>query len=184
MLNKVEKEDYNYIKSLRLKSFRSHNDIIIEPDKSSVLIVGSNGVGKTSILEAISIFSYGKGIRNAKFYDMINIQKSSFLIDLQLYVRENFIIEYQTSFNKLNKTRKLIINNKESVILQAEDALLKLNNNASFLDITKTYNVDDDSKANKGYLGKLTLSDMTDVLKSNILDMKTSEIKIITSEYL
>ena len=84
MLNKVEKEDYNYIKSLRLKSFRSHNDIIIEPGKSSVLIVGSNGVGKTSILEAISIFSYGKGIRNAKFYDMINKEGSSFLIDLHL----------------------------------------------------------------------------------------------------
>ena len=114
MLNKVEKEDYNYIKSLRLKSFRSHNDIIIEPDKSSVLIVGSNGVGKTSILEAISIFSYGKGIRNAKFYDMINKQGSSFLIDLQLYIRENFIIEYQTSFHRLNKTRKLMINDKET----------------------------------------------------------------------
>ena len=114
MLKKVEKEDYNYIKSLRVNSFRSHDDIIIEPGKSSVLIVGSNGVGKTSILEAISIFSYGKGIRNAKLYDMINKERSSFLIDLQLYIRENFIMEYQTSFNKLNKTRKLMINDKET----------------------------------------------------------------------
>ncbi len=114
MLNKVEKEDYNYINSLRVRSFRVHQDIIFEPGKSSVLIVGSNGVGKTSILEAISIFSYGKGIRNAKFYDMINKDKNNFLIDLQLYIRENFIMEYQTSFNKSNKIRKVTINNKET----------------------------------------------------------------------
>ena len=116
MFNKVEKEDYNFIKSLRIRSFRTHNDIMLEPGKSSVLIVGSNGVGKTSILEAISIFSYGKGIRNAKFYDMINKERSSFLIDLQLYIRENIIMEYQTSFNKLNKTRKLMINDKENKV--------------------------------------------------------------------
>ena len=72
MLNKFSSEDYNYINRLRVRSFRAHNDISFEPGKASVLILGSNGVGKTSILEAISIFSYGKGIRNAKFFDMVN----------------------------------------------------------------------------------------------------------------
>ena len=113
MLNKFENEDYNYINRLRVRSFRAHNDISFEPGNSSVLILGSNGVGKTSILEAISIFSYGKGIRNAKFYDMINKDKNGFLIDLDLYLRENFILEYQTAFNKINKARKMTINNKE-----------------------------------------------------------------------
>ena len=81
MLNKFSNEDYNYINRLRVRSFRAHNDISFEPGNASVLILGSNGVGKTSILEAISIFSYGKGIRNAKFYDMINKDKKGFLID-------------------------------------------------------------------------------------------------------
>ena len=107
------KEDYNYINRLRVRSFRAHNDIILEPGNSSVLILGSNGVGKTSILEAISIFSYGKGIRNAKFYDMINKEKKGFLIDLDLSLRENFILEYQTLYNKLERSRKVMINNKE-----------------------------------------------------------------------
>ena len=80
MLNKFSNEDYNYINRLRVRSFRAHNDISFEPGNASVLILGSNGVGKTSILEAISIFSYGKGIRNAKFYDMINKDKKGFLI--------------------------------------------------------------------------------------------------------
>ena len=113
MLDKFSNEDYNYINRLRVRSFRTHNDISFEPGNSSVLISGSNGVGKTSILEAISIFSYGKGIRNAKFYDMISKDKKGFLIDLELYLRENFILEYQTSYNKINKSRKVVINNKE-----------------------------------------------------------------------
>ena len=113
MLNKLSNENYNYINRLRVRNFRAHNDICFEPGNASVLILGSNGVGKTSILEAISIFSYGKGIRNAKFYDMINKDKKGFLIDLDLNLRENFILEYQTSFNKFNRSRKVMINNKE-----------------------------------------------------------------------
>ena len=113
MLNKLSNEDYNYINRLRVRSFRAHNDISFEPGNASVLILGSNGVGKTSILEAISIFSYGKGIRNAKFYDMINRDKKEFTIDLDLNIRENFILEYQTSYNKLDRSRRITINNKE-----------------------------------------------------------------------
>ena len=114
MLNKVEKEVCNHINNLRVRSFRAHQDIQLNPGKSSVLILGSNGVGKTSILEAISIFSYGKGIRNAKFYDMTSKDKNSFFIDLELYINENFILEYQTTYNKVNKMRKVFINNKET----------------------------------------------------------------------
>ena len=113
MLNKLSNEDYNYINRLRVRSFRAHNDISFEPGNASVLILGSNGVGKTSILEAISIFSYGKGIRNAKFYDMINKDKKGFLVDLDLNIREDFILEYQTSYNKLDRSRRVMINNKE-----------------------------------------------------------------------
>ena len=113
MQNNLANEDYNYINKLRVRSFRAHDDISLEPGNSSVLIFGSNGVGKTSILEAISIFSYGKGIRNANFYDMVNKDKEGFEIDLDLYLKENFVLEYNTSYYKINKSRKLMINNKE-----------------------------------------------------------------------
>jgi len=114
MLSEREEEDYNYINNIRITDFRSHNDIQLKPGKSSVLIVGSNGVGKTSILEAISIFSYGRGIRNAKFYDMVNKERVSFVVDLGLYIKNNFMSDYQTSYNKVNKVRKVLINNKEA----------------------------------------------------------------------
>ena len=41
MLNKFSNEDYNYISRLRVRSFRAHNDISLEPGSSSVLILGS-----------------------------------------------------------------------------------------------------------------------------------------------
>ncbi len=113
MFNTFSKEDYNYINRLRVRCFRAHTDISFEPGSASVLILGSNGVGKTSILEAISIFSYGRGIRDAKLYDMINKDKKGFLIDLDLYLRDNFILEYQTTYNKIDRSRKVMINNKE-----------------------------------------------------------------------
>ena len=106
MLNKLVNEDYNYINRLRVRSFRTHNDVSFEPGNSSVLILGSNGVGKTSILEAISIFSYGKGIRNAKFYDMINKDKKGFIIDLDLSLRENFD-EFSNSLNNIHEIDKI-----------------------------------------------------------------------------
>jgi DNA replication and repair protein RecF len=96
-----------------MKSFRSHLDININPGKGSVLILGSNGVGKTSILEAISIFSYGKGIRNAKFIEMTNKDKDSFLVDLSLQTSTDLSLEYKTFYDKNNKLRKTYINDKE-----------------------------------------------------------------------
>jgi len=113
MLYNEKQEDYNFINNIRVRSFRSHNDLEISPGKSSVLIVGSNGVGKTSILEAISIFSYGKGIRNAKFFEMIKKNKMAFNVDIKLQTTNEFVLEYKTSYHKENKTRKVFINDKE-----------------------------------------------------------------------
>ena len=71
---------------------------------------------------------------------------------------------------------------KSTVISEAEKAFSELKNKVSFSKISGTYNVDDDSKSNNGYLGKVTLGDMPDIIKSNILDMEPSDIKLITTE--
>ena len=42
-----------------------------------------------------------------------NKDKKGFLIDLDLNLRENLVLEYQTSYNKLDRFRKVMINNKE-----------------------------------------------------------------------
>ena len=65
-----KKTDNNFIKSLYSK-FWNHEFLEITTKKPSIVIYGKNGVGKTSILEAISIFSHGKGIRNSKQLEMV-----------------------------------------------------------------------------------------------------------------
>ncbi len=51
--------------SLSLSHFRSHKQTEIPLDERSVVITGPNGVGKTNILEAVSLLSPGRGLRRA-----------------------------------------------------------------------------------------------------------------------
>ncbi|MVO15523.1 DNA replication/repair protein RecF [Parasedimentitalea huanghaiensis] len=56
--------------ALTLSHFRSHKRAELELDGRPVAIHGANGVGKTNILEAVSLFSPGRGLRRAGAADM------------------------------------------------------------------------------------------------------------------
>lgn len=51
------------IKAVRLRDFRVHKDYELNLNKRTTLIVGENGAGKTSILEAIYVAMRGKSFR-------------------------------------------------------------------------------------------------------------------------
>jgi len=53
------------ITRLRLSDFRSYASLDIAPDAPLVALCGPNGAGKTNILEAISLFTPGRGLRRA-----------------------------------------------------------------------------------------------------------------------
>lgn len=55
---------------LTVSHFRSHKLIRLELDGRPVAIHGRNGAGKTNILEAVSLFSPGRGMRRASAADM------------------------------------------------------------------------------------------------------------------
>lgn len=59
-----------FLSSLTLSHFRSHKIARISADPRPVAIYGRNGAGKTNILEAISLFSPGRGLRRASAEDM------------------------------------------------------------------------------------------------------------------
>ncbi|KRS11335.1 recombinase RecF [Roseovarius atlanticus] len=59
-----------YLSSLSLSHFRSHKSVRIEADARPVALYGPNGAGKTNILEAVSLFSPGRGLRRAAAQDM------------------------------------------------------------------------------------------------------------------
>ena len=57
--------------SLTLQNFRSYESFTIEPLGENIILFGENGAGKTNLLEALSLFAPGRGLRRAKLKDML-----------------------------------------------------------------------------------------------------------------
>ena len=53
-----------------LSQFRNHRETALEATAKFNLLVGDNGAGKTNVLEAISLFAPGRGLRRAALADM------------------------------------------------------------------------------------------------------------------
>ncbi len=58
------------ISSLTLTDFRSYASARLEADLRPVVLHGPNGAGKTNLLEALSLFTPGKGLRGATAQEM------------------------------------------------------------------------------------------------------------------
>ncbi len=56
--------------SLTLSHFRSHKRAVLDVDARPVAVFGPNGAGKTNLLEAVSLFSPGRGLRRAGADDL------------------------------------------------------------------------------------------------------------------
>lgn len=61
-----------YLKKLLLQNFRSYENQLFEFDPKFNLILGSNGCGKTNILESIFFLSSGKSFRSSSQTKLIN----------------------------------------------------------------------------------------------------------------
>lgn len=59
-----------FLTELTLSHFRSHRAGRVELDGRPVAVFGPNGAGKTNLLEAVSLFSPGRGLRRASAADM------------------------------------------------------------------------------------------------------------------
>lgn len=58
------------IQSLALTDFRSYASATLSIEAASVVLHGPNGAGKTNVLEALSLFTPGKGLRGASAPEM------------------------------------------------------------------------------------------------------------------
>ncbi len=60
-----------HVERIDLSQFRNFADYHGEFDSSCILLTGSNGVGKTNILESISLLSASRGLRGAKVSELL-----------------------------------------------------------------------------------------------------------------
>ncbi len=61
------------VSRLRLNDFRNHADLLLDFSGRSIVLVGQNGVGKTNVLEALSLLAPGRGFRRATLAEMARL---------------------------------------------------------------------------------------------------------------
>lgn len=67
------------------RDFRNHAELDLAPAARFVALIGENGAGKTNLLEAISLFAPGRGLRRAEFSTMArNAGPGGFAVSLTL----------------------------------------------------------------------------------------------------
>lgn len=73
-----------YVKSLRLNNFRNYADTRIEFKNNINVIYGDNAQGKTNLLEALFICSYGRSHRTSKDSDLIRHAECGYFIQIEI----------------------------------------------------------------------------------------------------
>ncbi len=108
------------IKNIKLVNFRNHSAFTLDCEPDITLIIGNNGFGKTSILEAIYISTRGKSFR-ATDSEIINLGSDFYRIELEYQNGEKIIVTYDGNdkfFHILDKkTKHLPRNYKYPVVL-------------------------------------------------------------------
>ena len=108
------------IKSVKLTNFRNHSEYILECNGETSLILGKNGCGKTSVLEALYIAMQGKSFR-AVDSEILKRGKEFYRIEVEYTNGETVVVTYDGLVKNYlvmdKKTRRLPKKNKYPVVL-------------------------------------------------------------------
>lgn len=108
------------IKSIKLTNFRNHSTYTLTCTDKTSLILGENGSGKTSVLEAIYILTRGKSFR-ATDPDIIKRGTDFYRAELEYYNGESSIVTYDGATKTFNivghKSRRLPAKHRYPVVL-------------------------------------------------------------------
>ena len=111
-----------YISNLTLSHFRSHKISKLSLDGKPVVVFGKNGTGKTNILEAVSLFSPGRGLRRATAEDITrNPEAIGWKIEGKV---KNRISEYEVVISsEKGESRRLFLDGKKASIFKLSQIL-------------------------------------------------------------
>jgi len=111
-----------HISNLTLSHFRSHKVSRLSLDGRPVVVFGKNGTGKTNLLEAVSLFSPGRGLRRATAEDITrNPEEIGWKIEGSV---KNRISEYEVVISSENGgSRRLFLDGKKASIMKLSQIL-------------------------------------------------------------
>lgn len=100
------------IKRIVLENFRNHQNFVSDVDADAVFICGENGAGKTSILEAISFFAPGKGLRSVKYTDAIKHNTDSWSAHIDVHHEEDDLVSVGARCSNTSRRRLIRVDGK------------------------------------------------------------------------
>ena len=125
-----------YFRNINLVNFRNFDSFTLEFSKNCNVLYGKNGSGKTNILEAISLFSKGRGFKKDKLSNIIKKNHNKFILKSNFQnnnIIYNLTSETYETEKRLLKT--LSINNDKSK--ESIDHIYKLTSFLFFLPETE-----------------------------------------------
>ena len=104
------------IDKISLINFKNHLNTNLKDLSSFVVLNGNNGSGKTNILEAISLFSPGRGIKNSRFVEMPNKDRDQKNFEIKINVKyDTGEVELFRSFSSVEKNKNYISVDNEKI---------------------------------------------------------------------
>ena len=104
------------ITKVSLMNFRNHLNTTLNDLGTFVVLNGKNGSGKTNILEAISLFSPGRGFKNAQFIDIIPKSQKVLSFQIKIVVAyDSGEIEIKRNFSLDKKNKNLVFVDNEKI---------------------------------------------------------------------
>ena len=102
----------NYISSIKLSNFRNYKSFKANFSPHPIAFIGKNGVGKTNILESISLMQPGRGIRSVKLEEMSYKNRGNFGVYINLERNRNSIQIGSSLDIASSKLRKVKVDGK------------------------------------------------------------------------
>lgn len=97
------------IKRLKVENFRNLEKLDIKFSDGVNIIYGNNAQGKTNIIEAIYIFSFGKSFRANRDIELLKFDKEYFLSNIEI-MKKDRELEMDFGFDKLSNKKMIKVN--------------------------------------------------------------------------
>ena len=97
------------IKKIQAENFRNLENIKIEFSDGINIIYGNNAQGKTNIIEAIYVFSFGKSFRATKEIELLKFDKEYFLSKIDI-IKKDRDTEMSFGFDRISNKKMIKIN--------------------------------------------------------------------------
>ena len=97
------------IKKLKVENFRNLENLDIEFSEGINIIYGNNAQGKTNIIEAIYIFSFGKSFRANRDIELLKFDKEYFVSNIEI-MKKDRELKMDFGFDKISNKKMIKVN--------------------------------------------------------------------------